>query len=73
MSNRIPPIGGRKGKKGVDDIRPDGICYVTSIKSHQKFCESLGNGTIVPNHEEALKNVEQYQDEEKEKDEDKYI
>lgn len=53
MSNERPPIGGRRGEKHVDDVRPEGVCYADSIKSHRKFCESLGNGIINPNHEQA--------------------
>lgn len=58
MSNQRPPIGGRRGEKYVDDVRPEG-CYAKSIESHRKFCESLGNGTINPNHEQAQKKAQQ--------------
>ncbi len=59
MSNERPPIGGRRGEKGIDDIRPDGICYADSINAHRKFCESLGNRTINTNIEQGINNVQQ--------------
>lgn len=43
------PVSGRKGEKGIDDVRSDGVPpYSVSIKAHQehrKFCQELGNGT----------------------------
>ena len=57
MSNERLPIGGRRGEKGIDDVRPEGICYAKSIEAHRRFCESLGNGKINSNYEQASNNT----------------
>ncbi|MGN1310212.1 MAG: hypothetical protein ACI4VP_00615 [Clostridia bacterium] len=56
---KIDPVGGRKGEKGIDDIRPSGPSYIQSIEAHKNFCESLGNGTINPNTEKATKEAQE--------------
>lgn len=59
MSKELPPVGGRRGEKHIDDVRPEGICYAKSIEAHRRFCESLGNGVINPNYEHAQNNTTQ--------------